>query len=114
MSEADDPNDPNDGLIASRTLDAQGNTLVFSLPEPANSRVVGYIHTHPDNVGFSPGDLDTAHRLYSRSARHNSAYVALPNGSISAWSTTQWASTRPPFPGWQHYLHQARQVRGSK
>jgi hypothetical protein len=36
----------SDGVICTDTC----SVTVFSLPEPANSRIVGYIHTHPDNV----------------------------------------------------------------
>lgn len=77
------------------------------------SRVVGYLHMHPDNDGtFSDGDLSFA--LHSEEplgrGRHQTAYVSRPDRTLYSFNTAAIGTT-PGANDWNDYINMAKQVR---
>lgn len=72
----------------------------------------GYVHSHPDNLGFSDNDLDKLVRIRVQawSTPEVTAFVSSPDGRILAWSTRML--TERPQASWRDYAKRTvREVR---
>jgi RHS repeat-associated protein len=91
----------SDGTICSTVC----NINIRIAPDIPGGTFAGFTHTHQNNLGLSPYDLQVAYDMGKNNYFYKnpvSVYASGPNGSINAWSTK--AMSQKPQGTWIEYI----------